>query len=197
MARNAERLRRRLPAGTSGSPRAGVASPGHRGPRPRRPPRRPGGGRRDRVEIAPAGTPQRARRSLLGQRAGGGPLRSPARSLDRQAHRFARRDRDRSAEGTAPQIMIAQSDPRHDQGRRSTIKILFGKATAARLREPGQGVADAQADRAQRLFAEPDQHDRDQHRQARSLIRPAAGHGARRYRHAGAAGVDAARGQSV
>ena len=39
------------------------------------------------------------------------------------------------------------------KGGRNTVKILFGKETAARLRKPAQGVADAQADRAQRTVA--------------------------------------------
>ena len=61
------------------------------------------------------------------------------------------------------------------KGGRNTVKIQFGKKTAAKLRKLAQRAADDQADRPQRLLAQPADDDGDQHRHAlalRLLYRP-------------------------
>ena len=66
--------------------------------------------------------------------------------------------------GSPPSIVIAKAILVTTKGGRNTVKIQFGKKTAAKLRKLRKVLADAQADRPQRLLAQPADDDGDQHR---------------------------------
>ncbi len=73
------------------------------------------------------------------------------------------------AKGTPPQIVIAKAILVTTKGGRNTVKILFGKRHRRAPAPAAQGNALDQADRPQRIVAEPRDHDGAEHRHPEPL----------------------------